>query len=66
MCHAIVEIKYRAATQPDETIKMADAAMLENRVEQLKKNELIDRITVFTPTTVLTRVSSWHENARSS
>lgn len=59
MCYAIIEIRYRAASQPDETIRMPDEATLEARVAQLQLNELIDRITIFTPTTTHTRVTHW-------
>lgn len=59
MCHAILEIRYRAVSQPDETIKVADEAALEQRLDALTKNELIDRIRIFTPTKTLTRNSVW-------
>lgn len=62
MCHAILEIRYRAVSQPDETIKVADEAALEQRLDVLTKNELIDRIRIFTTTKILTRNSVWSES----
>lgn len=61
MCFAIIEVKYRAASLPDETIKLTDEAALEARLESLKKNEQIERIRIFTPTKTLSRHTMWLE-----
>lgn len=58
MCHAILEIRYKAET---ETVKVADAEALEARLTALQKNEFVERITVFKPERVLRRQTTWTE-----
>ncbi len=62
MCHAIVEVKYRAATLPNETIKLSDEAALEQRLASLQNNEQVERIRIFTPSKTLTRTTTWSES----
>ena len=61
MCYAIVEVKYRAATSPNEIIKLNDEVALEQRLVTLQNNELIERIRIFTPSKTLTRITTWSE-----
>ncbi len=61
MCHAIIEVTYRATTSPSETIKLSDEAALEQRLALLQNNEQIERIRVFTPSKTITRTVTWSE-----
>ena len=61
MCYAIVEVKYRAATSLNETIKLNDEAALEQRLATLQNNEQVERIRVFSLSRTLTRTTTWSE-----
>lgn len=61
MCYAIVEVKYRAASSSNETIKLNDEAALEQRLATLQSNEQVERICIFTPSKILTRTTTWSE-----
>lgn len=61
MCHAIIEVTYRLSTSPSETIKLNDAAALEQRLAMLQNNEQVERIRVFTPVKTITRTVTWSE-----
>lgn len=62
MCYAIVEVTYRAATSPNETIKLNDEAALEQRLALLQNSEQVERIRIFTPSKTLTRTTTWSES----
>lgn len=62
MCYAIVEVKYRAATLPNETLKLNDEAALEQRLAMLQNSEQVERIRIFTPSKTLTRTTTWSES----
>ena len=62
MCHAIVEVTYRAATSSNETLKFSDEAALEQRLAMLLNNEQVERIRIFTPSKTLTRTTTWSES----
>lgn len=62
MCYAIVEVTYRAATSPTETIKLNDEAALEQRLTALQSNEQVERIRIFTQIKTLTRTTAWSES----
>ncbi len=62
MCYAIIEVTYRAASSPNETIKLNDEAALEQRLATLQNNEQVDRIRVFSPSKTLTRTTTWSES----
>ena len=62
MCYAIVEVKYRVATSPNETIKLNDEAALEQRLATLQNNEQVERIRIFTPSKTITRTTTWSES----
>lgn len=62
MCYAIIEVTYRAASSPNETIKLNDEAALEQRLLSLQNNEQVDRIRVFSPSKTLTRTTTWSES----
>ena len=62
MCYAILEVRYKAATSQTETIKVADAEALENRLSTLQRTDLVDRITIFEPKRVLCRQTTWVES----
>lgn len=59
MYYAIVEVKYRASTSPNEIIKLNDEAALEQRLATLQNNEQVERIRIFTPSKTLTRTTTW-------
>ena len=61
MCYAIIEIKYRTTTLPNETIKLNDEAALEQRLATLQNNEQVERIRIFTLSKILTRTTTWSE-----
>ena len=61
MCYAIVEVKYRAATSLNETIKLNDEAAFEQRLAALQNNVQVERIRIFTPSKTLTRTTTWSE-----
>jgi hypothetical protein len=61
MCHAILEIRYKAASSQVETIKVMDAEALESRLSALQNNDLVERITIFKPERVLRRQTTWSE-----
>lgn len=61
MCYAILEVQYKAATSPTETIKVTDVEALENRLSALQRTDLVDRITIFKPERVLRRQTTWSE-----
>ena len=61
MCYAIVEVKYRAATSSNETIKLNDEAALEQRLATLQNNEQVECIRIFTLSKTLTRTTTWSE-----
>ena len=61
MCYAIVEVKYRAATTPNEILKLNDETTLEQRLVTLQNNEQVERVRVFTPSRTLTRTTTWSE-----
>ena len=63
MCYAILEVQYKAATSQTEIIKVTDAEALENRLSTLQRTELVDRITIFEPTRVLRRQTTWAEES---
>lgn len=63
MCYAIVEVTYRAAASSNETIKLNDEAALEQRLAALQNNEQVERITIFEPTRVLRRQTTWAEDS---
>ncbi len=58
MCHAILEIRYKAEV---ETVKIADAETLASKLTSLQKNDFVERITVFKPERVLRRQTTWTE-----
>lgn len=60
MCYAVIEVRYRHETEPDNLIPFKDADTLHARLEQLKKLETVERITVFRPDQTHQRVSSWN------
>lgn len=62
MCHAILEIRYKAASSQVETIKVMDAEALESRLSALQSNDLVERITIFKPERVLRRQTTWAED----
>lgn len=62
MCHAILEVRYKAASSQVETVKIVDAEALESRLSALQNNDLIERITIFKPERVLHRQTTWVEN----
>ena len=62
MYYAIVEVKYRASTSPNEIIKLNDEAALEQRLATLQNNEQVERIRIFTPSKTLTRTTTWSES----
>lgn len=62
MCYAIVEVTYRAASSPNETIKLNDEAALEQRILSLQNNEQVERIRVFTQSKTFTRTTTWSES----
>lgn len=41
MCYAIIEVKYRAATSPNEIIKFNDEAALEQRLATLQAHPIV-------------------------
>jgi len=49
MCHAILEIRYKAASSQVETVKVMDAEALELRLSALQNSDLVERITIFKP-----------------
>lgn len=59
MCIAIVEVKYKIASTPSETIKFDDEAKLESRLVTLKENEQVARIIVFRPAATHTLQTQW-------
>lgn len=61
MCYAIIEIKYRTTTSPNEIIKLNDEAALEQRLATLQNNEQVERIRIFTLSKILTRTTTWSE-----
>lgn len=62
MCHAILEVRYKAATSQIETLKIPDAEALDARLSALQNNDLVERITVFKPERVLRRQTTWAED----
>lgn len=61
MCYAIVEVKYRAVTSPNETIKLDDEVTLGQRLATLQNNEQVECIRIFTLSKTLTRIATWSE-----
>ncbi len=61
MCHAILEIRYKAASSQIETVKIMDAEALDSRLSALQSNDLVERITIFKPERVLRRQTTWTE-----
>lgn len=62
MCHAILEIRYKAASSQVETVKVMDAEALELRLSTLQNSDLVERITIFKPERVLRRQTTWAED----
>jgi len=59
MCIAIVEVSYKAASSPMETLKFTDQETFESRLLALQNNEQVSRIKIFKPTQTHTRTSVW-------
>lgn len=59
MCHAVMEVRYRNKTEPDQLLPMLDEEALDMRLESLKKNDLVERITIFYPGQMHTRSVAW-------
>ena len=62
MCHAILEIRYKATSSQVETVKVMDAEALDTRLSALQSNDLVERITIFEPKRVLHRQTVWVED----
>ena len=63
MCHAILEIRYKAASSQVETVKVMDAEALDSRLSALQNSDLVERITIFKPERVLRRQTTWAEDS---
>lgn len=59
MCHAVIEVRYRNKTEPDQLIAIADADALSKRVSDLQALETVERVRIFMPRQTNQRVSTW-------
>lgn len=62
MCFAVIEVRYRNKTEPDQLIALQDEEAAANRIEQLRALDTVERIRVFKPSVTHSRVSSWQES----
>lgn len=59
MCYAVIEVRYRNKTEPDQLIALHDAETFSKRTDELMRLETVERVTVFRPAQTHKRVSSW-------
>lgn len=59
MCVAVLEVRYRNKTEPDQLIAIADAEALSKRVSDLQSLETVERVRIFMPRQTNTRRITW-------
>lgn len=59
MCVAVLEVRYRNKTEPDQLIAITDAEALSKRVSDLQTLETVERVRIFMPRQTNQRVITW-------
>lgn len=59
MCVCLIEVRYRNKTESDQHIPIADEEAFAKRMADLKKNDMVERLTVFRPAVTHKRSVQW-------
>lgn len=59
MCVAIVRVRYKNKSEPTQYMEFDEEEAMKNRVDDLKKNELVESLALFSRKWKQNRVSTW-------
>lgn len=59
MCIAILRVRYKNKSDGTQYIEFDDEDAMKSRVEDLKKNELVDSLALFSRKWKQNRISTW-------